>query len=87
MINQKAISAKLNYDVLEMIEKESHVSFKSRNRIINDAIRLYCENQDLQRTIRAYGHRSEVARTAVAQFLKKYVTPFANVYVNVIDHY
>ena len=85
MINQKAISAKLNFDVLEMIDEEARVSWKSRNRIINDAIRLYCDNQDLQRTIRAHGRGSEAARIAVASYLKKYVSPEAHVYVDMID--
>lgn len=85
MITQKAISAKLNFDVLKMIDDESKVSWKSRNRIINDAIRLYCDNQDLQRTIRAHGRGSEAARTAAAQYLKKYVAPDAHVYVDMID--
>lgn len=85
MINQKAISAKLNYDVLEMIDNEARVSWKSRNRIINDAIRLYCDNQDLRRTIRAHGRGSEAARTAAAKYLKQYVAPDAHVYVDMID--
>lgn len=85
MINQKAISAKLNYDVLEMIDEEVRVSLHSRNRIINDAIRIYCANVDLRRTIRAHGRGSEAARTAAAQYLKKYVAPEAHVYVDMID--
>ena len=85
MINQKAISAKLDYMVLTMIEKEAVVGCKSKNRIINDAIRLYCDNQDLQRTIRAHGRGSEAARIAAAQYLKRYVAPEAHVYVDMID--
>lgn len=85
MINQKAISAKLDFDVLKMIDHESKVSLKQRNRIINDAIRLYCNNQDLQRTIRAHGRASEEARIAAAQYLKRYVCPEAHVYVHMID--
>lgn len=85
MINQKAISAKLNYDVLKMIDDEARASWKSRNRIINDAIRLYCANQDLQNTIHLHGRGSEAARIAVANYLKKYVAPDAHVYVDMID--
>ena len=85
MINQKAISVKLNFDVLKIIDDESKVSWKSRNRIINDAIRLYCDNKDLQRTIRAHGPGSEAARIAAANYLKKYVCPEAHVYVLMID--
>lgn len=85
MINQKAISSKLDYTVLKMINDEARVSLKSRNRIINDAIRLYCDNQDLQRTIRAHGRGSEAARIAAANYLKRYVCPDAHVYVDMID--
>lgn len=85
MINQKAISAKLNFDVLKMIDDESKVSWKSRNRIINDAIRLYCANQNLQRIILATPGGSQAARTAAANYLKKYVCPEAYVYVDMID--
>lgn len=85
MINQKAISVKLNFDVLKIIDDESKVSWKSRNRIINDAIRLYCDNKDLQRTICAHGPGSEAARIAAASYLKKYVCPEAHVYVLMID--
>lgn len=85
MINQKAISVKLNFDVLKMIDDESRVTWRSRNRIINDAIRLYCDNQDLQRTIRAHGRGSEAARIAAANYLKKYVSPEAHVYVDMVD--
>lgn len=85
MITQKAISAKLNFDVLKMIDDEARVSLKSRNRIINDAIRLYCDNQDLQRTIRAHGRGSEAARIAAAQYLKKHVCPESHVYCHFID--
>lgn len=85
MITQKAISAKLDLDALEMIDEEANVGRKSRNRIINDAIRLYCNNQDLRRKIREHGRGSEAARLAAANFLKKYVAPDAHVYVDMID--
>lgn len=85
MINQKAISAKLNYDVLKMIDDEARVTWKSRNRIINDAIRLYCDHEDLRRTILAHGPKSEVARTAAAKYLKRYIAPDAHIYLDMID--
>ena len=85
MIHQKAISAKLDFDVLKMIDDESIVSWKSRNRIINDAIRSYCDNQDLRRTILAHGPQSEVARTAAAKYLERYIAPEAHIYLDMID--
>lgn len=85
MINQKAISAKLNFDVLKMIDEEVRLGYKSRNRIINDAIRLYCEHEDLRRTILAHGLKSESARTAAANYLKRYIAPEAHIYLDMID--
>ena len=49
MITQKAISAKIEHGVLEELERESFTSGKKKNRIINDAIRLYVDMQDLKR--------------------------------------
>ena len=49
MVNQKAISAKIEHGVLEELERESFASGKKKNRIINDAIRMYVEFQDLNR--------------------------------------
>lgn len=49
MITQKAISAKLEHEVLEELERESFTSGKKKNRIINDAIRMYVDMQDLKR--------------------------------------
>lgn len=49
MITQKAISAKIEYGVFEELERESFTSGKKKNRIINDAIRMYVDMQDLKR--------------------------------------
>lgn len=49
MITQKAISAKIEYGVLEELDRESFTSGKKKNRIINDAIRMYVDMQHLER--------------------------------------
>lgn len=49
MVNQKAISAKIEHGVLEELERESFMSGKKKNRIINDAIKMYVEFQYLKR--------------------------------------
>lgn len=85
MINQKAISAKIYLHILQSLDEEVKTGWKSRNRIINDAIRMYCTARKLQRIIHDQGRGSEAARTAAAQFLKEYVTPDAHVYVDMID--
>ena len=85
MINQKAISAKIDLHIFQELDDEAKIYWKSRNRIINDAIHMYCESRKLQRIIRDKGRGSDYARTAAAQFLKNYVAPEAHVYVDMID--
>ena len=85
MINQKAISVKIDLHIYQELEDEAKIDWKSRNRIINDAIRMYCDARKLQRTIRDKGCDSKLAKTAAANYLKTYVTPEAHVYVDMID--
>lgn len=49
MIRQKQISAKINHGVHDELELESFRSGKPKNRIINDAIRMYVDMKDLER--------------------------------------
>lgn len=51
MITQKAISARIDYDVLKALEQEQKVSSYTRNRIINDALILYLQWADMCRRI------------------------------------
>ena len=85
MINQKAISAKIDLHIYQELEDEAKIYWKSRNRIINDAIHMYCEARKLQRIMRDKGRGIDYARTTAAQFLKDYVAPDAHVYVDMID--
>lgn len=49
MVNQKPISAKIDLSTLEELDLECYVSGRARNRVINDAIKLYITIMDLQR--------------------------------------
>lgn len=53
MITQKAISAKIDADLLQELDEECRLYGGTRNRRINNAIRLYLDNEDKQR-YRAY---------------------------------
>lgn len=53
MVNQKAISLKINFDLLEELDKEALHGWTKRNTHINRAISLYLEFQDLRRRVRA----------------------------------
>lgn len=84
MINQKALSLKLNVDILEELDKEVSVTWKSRNRIINEAVKMYLCAQETRRRARAHGVGSPVCDKEVAEFLKMWVLPEANYYIGQI---
>ena len=54
MVNQKAISARINVYTLWRIEQECMVSVTSRNRILNDGARLYLDLQDAKQAYSAH---------------------------------
>lgn len=84
MINQKALSLKLNVDILEELDKEVSITWKSRNRIINEAVKMYLCAQETRRRARAHGVGSPVCDKEVAEFLKMWVLPEANYYIGQI---
>lgn len=66
MVTQKAISLKINTDLLEDLDKEARLGWTKRNGHINRAIRLYLEVQDLRRSVRA---TPQVRDSLIQQFL------------------
>lgn len=84
MINQKALSLKLNVDILEELDQEVNMTWKSRNRIINEAVRMYLCAQETRRRARAHGVGSPVCDKEVAEFLKTWILPEANYYIGQI---
>lgn len=49
MVNQKAISVKLDVDTLLDLDAESSLGYMKRNRIINVAVRMYLDAKDTKR--------------------------------------
>lgn len=49
MIRQKAISVKIDYNVLHDLEEEARTSGINRNKLINRAIWFYIRNKEYQR--------------------------------------
>ena len=49
MIRQKAISVKIDYNVLHDLEEEARTSGINRNKLINYAIWYYTRHKDAQR--------------------------------------
>lgn len=59
MVNQKPISVKMEYDILEALDAECSVGWMKRNRHINEAVRFYLELKDTQRRVKCRGSRKE----------------------------
>lgn len=49
MSNQKSLSLRMDYDAYGVLQAESNLTGKSRNRIINRAVWVYCPLMRLQR--------------------------------------
>lgn len=58
-VNQQPISARLDYDVLHAVDQEAYMSGIPRNRIINDAIKLYVAVADARRRHGMYNKLKE----------------------------
>lgn len=54
MINQKAISARINNYTLWQIEQETMLGTTTRNRLLNDGARLWLALIDARRAYRAH---------------------------------
>lgn len=51
MVTQKPISLKIDTELLQELDAEVALGWRKRNCLINQAIRLYLEVQDLNRRI------------------------------------
>lgn len=71
MINQKAISLKIDVQTLEELDKEISLGQQKRNRLINEAIRMYIDAKDTRRRWRQY-YRSEDKAQEYEQFLLRW---------------
>lgn len=85
MIKQKALSLKLDIEILEDLDKELGVTWISRNRLINYAVKMYLDAQDARRRAKMAGVGSPDCDRIIGEFLKSYVLPEANYYIGRID--
>lgn len=69
MITQKAISLKINTDLLQELDKETRLGWTKRNSHINKAISLYLEFLDLRRRVRVCPHDRDYL---IEAFLKEH---------------
>lgn len=55
MVTQKPISVKIDYQLLESLDKEVELGWRKRNGHINEAIRFYLDYKDNYRRYKSYG--------------------------------
>lgn len=72
MITQKPISLKIDYKLLDDLDKEASLGWRKRNWHINQAIALYLEVQDLNRRLKCISELS-YKQDQVNKFLRKRV--------------
>lgn len=77
MITQKPISLKIDTWLLQELDKEVQIGWRKRNWHINQAIALYLEVQDLNRSLRYYQDPT-IKHDAVERFLRHRVPNGAN---------
>ena len=71
MVNQKAISARIDNIVLWKIDQEVMLGSTTRNRILNHGAQLWLDLVDARREYRAHCD-SDVRRKILVGFLKKH---------------
>lgn len=70
MVNQKPISLKIEFDLLEQLDKEAQCGWRKRNNHINEAIRLYLSLLDCRRIVKCIGN-PDAKVDEVQKWLKK----------------
>ena len=90
MITQKPISLKINTSLMEELDREVSTGWRSRNGLINDAVRMYLRVLDARRRIRSYAGLDDkeralkelcnelVPESATFDVLRKYIPYQAN---------
>jgi hypothetical protein len=71
MVNQKPISLKIDYSLLEDLDKEVMCGYQKRNGHINEAIRFYLDYKYARRRIKMYGS-IEDKKSELQYFVKKW---------------
>lgn len=72
MINQKPISARIDYNTLWELEQEAMISGTTRNRALNKGARLWLDLNDRRRQMRAHPD-PEIRRKIVRGFIDLWI--------------
>lgn len=85
-ITQKAISFKIDIRLLDELDRECGLGYK-RNRLINDAVAMFLEARDARRLDASIHHFDNRPHPRVMTFIKKYLTPRAHMFLDLIDYH
>lgn len=89
MVTQKAISFKIDEDLLERLDKSLNglVRRYPRNRAINAAIRQYLEAREAREDDKSYLHDDNQPSKKVISFMRRYLCYNAKFYLDLIDYH
>lgn len=87
MITQTPISLKIDTAVLERLNAEAKDTWKSRNKLINEAVEMYLELKDAQRYQRYQDTQDRKVSKEALMFIKRYLVPNVQYFLDVIDHH
>lgn len=87
MITQTPISLKIDSTLLEKLNDEARDTWKSRNKLINEAVEMYLELKDAQRYQRYQDKTDRKVSEQALRFIKRYLVPNVQYFLDVIDHH
>lgn len=87
MVTQKPISLKIDTGLLERLDNEAGQTWKSRNRLINEAIDMYLDLRDTQRYQRLEESQGRKVSQEALRFIKKNLVSNVQYFLDVIDHH
>lgn len=87
MITQTPISLKIDSAVLDKLNQEAEHTWKSRNKLINEAVEMYLELMDAQRYQRYQDKTDRKVSEQALRFIKKHLVPNVQYFLDVIDHH
>ena len=87
MITQTPISLKIDSSLLAKLNDEARDTWKSRNKLINEAVEMYLELKDAQRYQRYQDKTDRKVSEQALRFIKKHLVPNVQYFLDVIDHH
>lgn len=87
MITQTPISLKIDSTLLEKLNDEARDTWKSRNKIINEAVEMYIELRNAQRYQNYQDTQDRKVCREALMFIKRYLVPNVQYFLDVIDHH